>query len=91
MNTKSKSEIEGLISDFSFVRSDFSATLFQPVNLLRFDILHLLREGVQISSETVENIKSRIIEKDKEYFSKYGDILVNALTNYPQKKEISFR
>ncbi|MDD4416602.1 MAG: hypothetical protein PHI70_07455, partial [Proteiniphilum sp.] len=35
LNTKSKSEIEGLISDFSFVRSDFSATLFQPVNLLR--------------------------------------------------------
>jgi len=90
LNTKSKSEIEGLISDFSFVRSDFSATLFQPVNLLRFDILHLLREGVQISSETVENIKSRIIEKDKEYFSKYGDILVNALTNYPQKKKSPF-
>jgi len=61
------------------VRSDFSATRFQPVNLLRFDILHLLKEGTQISSETVENIKTKIIEKDEEYFSKYGDILVNAL------------
>lgn len=90
LNAKSKTEIEGLINDFSFVRSDFSATRFQPVNLLRFDILHLLKEGTQISSETVENIKNRIIEKDEEYFSKYGDTLVNALKHYPQKKKSPF-
>ncbi len=90
LNSKSKAEIDGLINDFSFVRSDFSATRFQPVNLLRFDILHLLKEGTQISSETVENIKTKIIEKDEEYFSKYGDILVNALKNYPQKKKSPF-
>ncbi|MFC5284137.1 AAA family ATPase [Pedobacter alpinus] len=90
LNNKSKTEIEGLINDFSFVRSDFSATRFQPVNLLRFDVLHLLKEKTQISSETVENIKTKIIEKDEEYFSKYGDILVNALKNYPQKKKSPF-
>lgn len=90
LNNKSKTEIDGLINDFSFVRSDFSATRFQPVNLLRFDILHLLKEGTQISSETVENIKTKIIEKDDEYFSKYGDTLVNALKNYPQKKKSPF-
>lgn len=90
LNSKSKAEIDGLINDFSFVRSDFSATRFQPVNLLRFDILHLLKEGTQISSETVENIKTKIIEKDEEYFSKYGEILVNALKNYPQKKKSPF-
>ena len=90
LNNKPKTEIEGLINDFSFVRSDFSATRFQPVNLLRFDILHLLKEGTQISSETVENIKTKIIEKDGEYFSKYGDTLVNALKNYPQKKKSPF-
>lgn len=90
LNSKSKAEIDGLINDFSFVRSDFSATRFQPVNLLRFDILHLLKEGTQISSETVENIKTKIIEKNEEYFSKYGEILVNALKNYPQKKKSPF-
>jgi len=90
LNSKPKPEIDGLINDFSFVRSDFSATRFQPVNLLRFDILHLLKEGTQISSETVENIKTKIIEKDGEYFSKYGDTLVNALKNYPQKKKSPF-
>lgn len=90
LNNKSKTEIDGLINEFSFVRSDFSATRFQPVNLLRFDILHLLKEGTQISSETVENIKTKIIEKDGEYFSKYGDTLVNALKNYPQKKKSPF-
>ena len=33
LNSKSKAEIDGLINDFSFVRSDFSATRFQLVNL----------------------------------------------------------
>lgn len=90
LNNKSKTEIEGLINDFSFVQSDFSTTRFQPVNLLRFDILNLLKEGTHVSSETVENIKTKIIQKDKGYFSKYGDILVNALKNYPQKKKSPF-
>lgn len=90
LNSKSKADIDRLINDFSFVRSDFTATRFQPVNLLRFDMLHLLKEGTQISSETVENIKTKIIEKDEEYFSKYGDTLVSALKNYPQKKKSPF-
>ena len=90
LNNKPKNEIEGLISDFNFVYSEFSTTRFQPVNLLRFDILHLLKEGTQIKSEIVENIKTKIIEKDGEYFSKYGDTLVNALKNYPQKKKSPF-
>ena len=90
LNNKPKNEIEDLISDFNFIYSEFSDTRFQPVNLLRFDILHLLKEGIQINSETVENIKTKIIEKDGEYFSKYGDILVNALKNYPQKKKSPF-
>jgi len=72
LNNKPKSEIEGFIKDYSFVRSDFTATWFQPVNLLRFDLLHLLKEGIQINPETVEDIKNKIIEKDEGYFSKYG-------------------
>lgn len=90
MNTKSKTEIEGLIKDFDFVRTTFSSTRFQPVNLLRYDILYLLKDGVQISSETVEEIQNKIIEKDEVYFSKYGDQLVNALKSYPQKKKSPF-
>ena len=90
LNSKSKAEIDGLINDFSFVRSDFSANRLQPVNLLRFEILHLLKEGTQISSETVENIKTKIIEIDEEQLSKNGEILVNALKNYPQKKKSPF-
>ena len=42
-----------------FVRSDFSATRFQPVNLLRFDILHLLKEGTQISSKRLRTLRRR--------------------------------
>jgi 5-methylcytosine-specific restriction protein B len=90
LNSKSKAELDGLISDFSFVRSDYTSTRFQPVNLLRFDILYLLQYGAQVSSETVEDIKTKIIQKDEEYFSKYGDILVNALKSYPQKKKSPF-
>lgn len=90
LNSKPKDELTGLIKDFNFVRSDFTSNRFQPVNLLRFDILHLIKDGKQISSETVEEIKTKIIEKDEEYFSKYGDILVNALKSYPQKKKSPF-
>ncbi|MGI6521363.1 MAG: AAA family ATPase [Fermentimonas sp.] len=90
LNNKSESEIEGFIKDYSFVRSDFTATWFQPVNLLRFDLLHLLKEGIQINPETVENIKNKIIEKDEGYFSKYGDTLVHALKNFPEKKKSPF-
>jgi|BioPla2DNA2_1021312.scaffolds.fasta_scaffold00342_1 5-methylcytosine-specific restriction protein B len=90
LNNKPKSEIEGFIKDYSFVRSDFTATWFQPVNLLRFDLLHLLKEGIQINPETVEDIKNKIIEKDEGYFSKYGDTLVNALKNFPEKKKSPF-
>ena len=87
LNALSKSEIETLINEFSSVRSD---TRLQPVNLLRFDILNLLKEGTQVSSEAVENIKTKIIEKNEGYFSKYGDTLVNALNSYPQKKKSPF-
>ncbi len=90
LNSKPKSEIERFINDYSFVRSDFTATWFQPVNLLRFDLLHLLKEGLQINPETVENIKNKIIEKDEGYFSKYGDTLVHALKNFPEKKKSPF-
>jgi len=69
----------------TFLQHDFNL-----VNLLRFDHTSLIKRRNTNSSETVENIKTKIIEKDEEYFSKYGDILVNALKNYPQKKKSPF-
>jgi 5-methylcytosine-specific restriction protein B len=90
LNSKSIEEINEFINDYSFLSSDSSVTQLQPVNLLRFEILQLLKERIQIRSETVEKIKTKIIERDEEYFSKYGYILVNALKNYPQRKKSPF-
>lgn len=75
--------IERLISNF---RSEW----FQPVNLLRLEILHKIKEKDMVNPELIEEIKDRITAKDKEYFSKYGEALVNGLINYPQKKKSPF-
>lgn len=90
LNSIPMNEIDQLIDEFGFVRTNYSATHFQPVNLLRFDILNIIKEKIQISPETVEEIKNKIIAKDETYFSKYGDILVNALKAYPEKKKSPF-
>ena len=70
---------------------DFTSERFQPVNLLRLEILNKIKENiVSITPELIEEIKNKIITKDTEYFSKYGGTLVNGLINYPQKKKSSF-
>jgi 5-methylcytosine-specific restriction protein B len=74
------------ITEYDFVKTDFSSTRFQPVNLLRYDVLNRLQDGEKVSPDTIEEIKTKIIEKDESYFLKYGDKLVNALKNYPQKR-----
>jgi 5-methylcytosine-specific restriction enzyme B len=90
LNTFSREDLDKLIDRFNFVRSDFSLTYFQPVNLLRYDLLNMLKEGKNINSETVEKVKTKIIDRDETYFSKYGDTLVSALKDYPQKKKSPF-
>jgi len=52
--------------------------------------LSLRKDGKQINSETVKDIKKRIIDKDEAYFSKYGELLIDGLKSYPQKKKSPF-
>ena len=86
-NSKTPNEIADLIKEFDFVQSD---SKFQPVNLLRYDILNLRKDGKQINSEIIEEIKNRIVSKDEEYFTKYGELLIEGLIKYPQKKKYPF-
>ncbi|HPK04681.1 MAG TPA: AAA family ATPase [Bacteroidales bacterium] len=83
-------EIDQLINDFNFVVTDFSETKFQPVNLLRFDILNLLKESVPVNSEVVKDIKNKIESKDEQYFAKYGERLLNGLRNFELKTKSPF-
>ena len=69
---------------------DFTSEQFQPVNLLRLEILNKIKENIVLTPESIEEIKNKIITKDTEYFSKYGGTLVNGLINYPQKKKSPF-
>ncbi|AKB73969.1 hypothetical protein MSLAZ_0708 [Methanosarcina lacustris Z-7289] len=75
--------VEGLINNFT-------SEQFQPVNLLRLEILNKIKENIIITPELIEEIKNKIIAKDDAYFSKYGETLVSGLIDYPQKKKLPF-
>lgn len=70
--------------------NDFTSDKFQPVNLLRLDILNNLKNKNNINPSLIEKIKSEIVNKNENYFLKYGEILVNGLKNYPIKKKSPF-
>jgi len=58
---------------------DFTSEQFQPVNLLRLEILNKIKENIILTPKSIEKIKNKIITKDAEYFSKYDRTLVNGL------------
>jgi len=81
---------EQLIQDYTKLVDDFTSKWFQPVNLLRLEILNKRKENIIITPELIEEIKNKIVAKDEVYFSKYGETLINSLINYPQKKKSPF-
>ena len=83
LNNLPPAQVQALIQDYT-------SDNFKPVNLLRLDILTQLKAGVQVTPDTVEEIKQKILSKDEEYFAKYGDNLVQGLKNYPKKKRGPF-
>jgi len=90
LNNLQSSEVDRLIADLEFVKTDFTSTYFQPVNLLRLDILQKIKEGISMNVEIIEEIKTKILEKDESYFIKYGDNLLAGLKNYPTKTKSPF-
>lgn len=68
----------------------FKIEYFQPVNLLRFEILQHIKDKKTVTPELIEEIKDRIVKKDNAYFSKYGEALTRGLMNYPVKKKTPF-
>ncbi|MCD4820932.1 MAG: EVE domain-containing protein [Methanococcoides sp.] len=68
----------------------FKLDKFQPVNLLRLEILYNIKNDNTVTPELIESIKNKIIAKEKDYFLKYGESVVNGLINYPAKKKSPF-
>lgn len=68
----------------------FDTGLFKPVNLLRLEILNTIKEKSTVTSELIDEIKNKIINKDIDYFSKYGEPLIDGLKKYPEKKRSPF-
>ena len=66
---------------------EFTPERFQPVNLLRLDILNKIQKKTIINSEIIEEIKTKIIEKDESYFQKYGETIVAGLKSYSRGKK----
>ncbi|AKB85361.1 AAA family ATPase [Methanococcoides methylutens] len=63
---------------------------FQPVNLLRLEILNNIKYKNTVTTELIEFIKEKIIAKDTDYFSKYDESILNGLIRYPEKKKSPF-
>ena len=85
VNDIPKSDIEGLVKQYSRVLDNF-----RPVNLLRYDLLNQLKEGNKLSSAVYEDIKEKIRGRDSAYFRKYGTTLTESLVQYPYKKKDLF-
>lgn len=90
LNSLPVAEIDKLIADLDFVKTDFTSFFFQPVNLLRLEILRKIKEGIPVNSDLIEEIKNKIIAKDEPYFTSYGDKFIQALRSYPVKKKHPF-
>jgi 5-methylcytosine-specific restriction protein B len=56
---------------------------FQPVNLLRFEVLNQRRNGIEITPEGIQEIKENIKSRNIQAFEKYGALLTTALEKYP--------
>jgi len=82
LNTLEPEIVENLINDFTSER-------FQPVNLLRLDILNKLKQKTSITTELIEEIKNKIITKEKTYFLEYGESITNGLVSYTKGKKRS--
>ncbi|MES2765555.1 MAG: AAA family ATPase [Bacteroidota bacterium] len=63
---------------------------FQPVSLLRAEIARQLLEGTVITPQIVEEIKEKIRQKDKIYFSRLSKDFFKKLRNYPKRKRDMF-
>ncbi|MCD7977692.1 MAG: hypothetical protein LUG51_11250 [Tannerellaceae bacterium] len=63
---------------------------FQPVNLLRATIAKKLLEGEVVKEEDVEDIKTQIRRKNRDYFSYLPERYLQQLSNYPVKKKDMF-
>jgi len=83
INTLSNDTVEQLLKEFAPVD-------FQPVNLLRLEILDNLKEGKSASPSLISEIQQRIINKDLQYFKKYGERIKDGLQKYPEKKKSPF-
>jgi 5-methylcytosine-specific restriction protein B len=63
---------------------------FQPVNLLRATIAKKLLEEKVVDEQLIVEIKDRILNRDKSYFSYLPDKYLKELEDYPEKEKNMF-
>ncbi len=90
LNNLEASEIQELQTDLTFIEDNFNRNHFQPVNLLRYKLVQLLAAGEKISSDLIDQIKEKIIDKDAVYFSGCSQAILDGLTHYPEKTRSPF-
>ncbi|MDR0659739.1 MAG: hypothetical protein LBG19_02830 [Prevotellaceae bacterium] len=77
VNALSQAEIEHVYSEYNDRQSKF-----QPVNLLRATIARQLLDGKEVNELMIDEIKNRIRQKDKEYFSYLTESYLKQLSEY---------
>ncbi|PKK34750.1 hypothetical protein BWI96_20795 [Siphonobacter sp. SORGH_AS_0500] len=85
LNEIPKATVEELLEDYKQVTQNF-----QPINLLRYEVLNQLQEErPPLSAQDVDFYRERIERKDTDYFLKYGVNVVDGLANHTKKDSFS--
>lgn len=85
INTLPKNTVQEILDEYGDTDSRF-----QPLNVLRSEIARNLLNGSEVSEKLVEEIKTKIREKDLLYFKHLPDPFLKELKNYPVGKRDAF-
>jgi len=69
---------------------NYTSEHFQPVNFLRLEILNNLKKNITLTPELIQELKDKIKNKDRAYFSKYSESLLKDLQQYPKDMKSIF-
>jgi 5-methylcytosine-specific restriction protein B len=81
INNLSKIVVEEIYNEYGDPDLDF-----KPVNLLRAEIARQLIDGVKVTEQLVEEVKSHIRKRDTNYFNSYSKHCLDSLINYKETK-----
>lgn len=84
INELSKENINELANVYE--HNIFTNNKVSPVNLIRHKLLSLLKEGKQVDSNIIDELKEKFTSKDLEVYSEYPKSILDSIQNYEISK-----